>query len=730
MRQHRRLVQHGRRAAAAAVATLLAGSVVPSATGHPGEGGSRPAAPATPRMVCDPLDATRCLLPFPNDSFTVGDPTTATGRRLDLSMFATPRNVAGKAIDPAEWNRNDGFSPGSPVLVHVPGLDLHRTWGTADLPAEQRDHLADIARYQQPDAPIVLVNTATGERHPFWSELDSHPDTTDAERLLIARPAVNFAEGTRYIVALRDLRRSDGSRIEPGAAFASYRDGERRPNDDDHERRRPAMERIFGELAQHGIGREDLYLAWEFTVASERNLSERALTLRDEAFAGLGDHDLADGVVEGVPPGYEITSVTDFTPAQDRGTARRIEGTVMVPNYLTPQVAFELESPVDVPVFGSTVPVSLPLSRLNLLGSDDGLPARNPLQPDVQVPFVCNLPHGGAAEPAHPLLYGHGLLGSRGEANGSSTEDLRLRGFAPCAVDWWGMSSADLPNVAVLLADLSNFPSLPDRTQQGFLNFMFLGRALTHPAGMVTHPAFRTATGEPLIRSGELYYDGNSQGAILGGALVALAPDFERAVLGVSGMNYSTLLNRSVDWEGAYGDVLYATYPDKIDQQLVFALIQMLWDRGEANGYAHHATDDPLPGTPAHQIMLQLAYSDHQVANVAAEVQGRTYRTALRTPALTDGRHWSVDPAFGFDTVSTDATAGASYLVYWFSEERGNTTPPNGNVPPRSGTDPHGDPRKDNAGSDQVAHFLLTGELIDVCTGAPCVTTGATQSNG
>ena len=34
-----------------------------------------------------------------------------------------PRNVAGKPIDPTEWNRNDGFTPGSPIKTLVPGLD-------------------------------------------------------------------------------------------------------------------------------------------------------------------------------------------------------------------------------------------------------------------------------------------------------------------------------------------------------------------------------------------------------------------------------------------------------------------------------------------------------------------------------------------------------------------------------------------------------------------------------
>ena len=33
---------------------------------------------------CDPLDPTVCLQPWPNDYFTRADPTTATGRRLDL----------------------------------------------------------------------------------------------------------------------------------------------------------------------------------------------------------------------------------------------------------------------------------------------------------------------------------------------------------------------------------------------------------------------------------------------------------------------------------------------------------------------------------------------------------------------------------------------------------------------------------------------------------------------
>ncbi|MFD0852817.1 hypothetical protein ACFQ07_11305, partial [Actinomadura adrarensis] len=191
-------------------------------------------------------------------------------------------------------------------------------------------------------------------------------------------------------------------------------------------------------------------------------------------------------------------------------------------------------------------------------------------------------------------------------------------GFAFCATKWIGMASEDVPNVVSALTDLTRFQTVADRLQQGMLNFIFLGRAMTE--GFTGHQAFQTADGKPLIDTKtQLTYDGNSQGGIMGGALTAVSPDIRRAVLGVPAMNYSTLLNRSSDYP-VYGQVLSAAYPDKLDQQIAFGLIQMLWDRGEANGYAHHMTNDPLPGTPAHKVLMHVAFGDHQVAPVAAEV--------------------------------------------------------------------------------------------------------------
>ena len=89
---------------------------------------------------------------------------------------------------------------------------------------------------------------------------------------------------------------------------------------------------------------------------------------------------------------------------------------------------------------------------------------------------------------------------------------------------------------------------LPDRIQQAMLNFLFLGRAAKAPDGFGSNPAFQDADGNSRLAP-TIYYAGNSQGGIIGGALTAVAQDWQRAFLGVPGMNYSTLLNRSVDFD-------------------------------------------------------------------------------------------------------------------------------------------------------------------------------------
>jgi hypothetical protein len=667
---------------------------------------------------CDPIDTGACLLPFPNDRFTV-PAATPTGLRVELPTEGMPTNASGKPVDQTEWERNDGFSPGSMLLADVPGLDLQATFG---LPAGVQV-LDRPAASLTPDAPIVLLDLATGQRVPYYAEVDAHPGAVSADRrLLIVRPLENLRAGHRYAVALRSMRDASGAIIEPDPVFAWYRgDGIDKPAGAEPARM-SSFQRLFRDLHKAGVPKHDLHLAWSFTVASDQGLTGRAVHIRDEAFGALGDTDLADGIVEGDAPVFTVGSVQDFASG---ASLRRIEGNVLVPNFLHTDSPLATDAQGGVPLEPLLVGTQ---ARFRYATADPGpndLPIRNAAYPWLSVPYRCDIPRTAtAADPADPMLYGHGLLGSRTQSSGGSTQLLRERNIAPCGVDFAGMSQFDQPSVVATLQDLSRFGIMADRLQQGFLDFLFVGRALSHPDAFASHPAFQQ-DGQPLIDVDTLSYTGISQGGILGGAVVALSPDLTNGILDVTGINYSTLLNRSVDWEGApVGLLFYGSYTDPVERQVAFALMQMLWDRGEGNGYARRTTTDPLPGTPPHNVLLHVAFGDWQVANVAAEVQARSLGARLLQTSLAPGRHWADDPTFRltpFDVAGDGSIQShtGSALVYFDS---GNPKPPSVNLPPprEPGTrDPHGDPRVDVRGNDQRAHFLRTGEVVDVYDGEP-----------
>lgn len=616
---------------------------------------------------CDPL-AEPCLLPWPNDYFTVADPATATGRRLALVAESLPANIAGVHVDPSDQNRADGWSPGSRVLVRLDDLDVLRS----ALPP-----LTDPASSLAADAPIVLLDATTGTRHPFWAEPDAIADAGETP-LLMLHPARNFADGHRLVVALRRLVDASGQALAPSPAFLAYRDGQR-TSDARFEARRPTMERLFADLAAAGVAREELQLAWEFTVASTESLSGRLLAMRDDAFAELG----------AAAPGFTVDTVTENPNSFVR---RRVEGTFTLPLYLT----------LD----------GRPGGRLVL--DDAGRPRR---QPGVfTARYTCNLPPAAASTPARMALYGHGLLGDRGEVNGSLTRRMSADyNIAYCATDWYGLSEEDLGAAVAALIDLSAFPALPDRMQQGILAFLYLGRLMTHPQGLSADAAFRF-DGQPALKIDELYFDGNSQGAIMGGALSAVAQDFTRAVLGEAGMNYSLLLDRSVDFDQYLDFVLKPNYPRRYDRILGIMAIQLLWDRGETNGYANHVTADPLPGTPVHEVLLLGAVGDHQVSEYSLRAEAATMGVPAHKPIAAPGRVAESDPGWLLPSIAYPRRGSAYFL--W---DTGSPPSPIGNVPPREGHDPHDDTPnipEVRALKDQFWH--PDGALQNVCGAQAC----------
>jgi hypothetical protein len=681
-------VRRQRRAPVAAalllsVAAALVGAVAPKS-----------ASAGIPGADCTPFARHPCLLPFPDDRLTRVDRSAPTGLRVDLPAGAMPAAAGGRRIAVGEYNRGDGFSPGSTLIVHVPGLDNARAFartGAVDL--------GDMARAFSRRQPVVVVDESTGRRALIWSELDVTAGSAPATDLII-HPGRNFLEGHTYAVALRFLRTASGRAIAAPRWFALLRDGRPLPRSERAQQARYA--RIFAVLARAGIARSSLYEAWDFTVASRRSLTGRLLAIRNDAFAQLGDTELADGVPEGRAPAFTVTSAGALAPG-----LRDVQGTFSVPCYLV--------------VCGASATTGFHYSS----HGPDALPTQIPGNV-ASAPFECIVPSSATpAAPARISLYGHGFLGTHAEVERAWVQQLAAGyDMVFCSTDWLGLATPDKPYDVAAMFDLNRFPAMVDRIQQGVLNTLYLGRLMLNPRGLASDPAFEDG-GRPVIDTSHLYYDGNSDGGILGGITTAVSPDFRRAVLGVTGISFPNMLIPRTTGIGSFGSIVDRTYRDRSLDPVILDLMQQLWDRGDPDGYAQQMTSDPLPDTPPHAVLMQIAYGDFQVTMYAATQEARTIGAFACEPALdlrTD-RVQDRNLMYGIPAVPGYPFDGSAIEI-WDSGPGHNRAPPLADVPPTASAtnvDPHEDPRYTPAAQQQVSSFLEpAGAVIDVCGALPC----------
>ena len=136
------------------------------------------------------------------------------------------------------------------------------------------------------------------------------------------------------------------------------------------------------------------------------------------------------------------------------------------------------------------------------------------------------------------------------------------------------------------------------------------------------------------------------------------------------------------------------------------------------------------------KVLYQVAYGDHQVAPVTAEIAARTTGALLHTPTLDPGKVVpEVTPYYDIPAIPSYPYDGSALVIY----DSGNPAPPTGNIEPveitpidpewadlqvcaqNHGSDPHECPRRQPAARLQKSEFLKTGgAVIDVCGGAPC----------
>ena len=610
---------------------------------------------------CDPIAPTLCGLPFPSTFYMREDASSPTGWRVALGETTLPIDANGHQPTPERWNERDGWSPVPLLLAHFPGATLD---GTVS-------HL-DLAAFADADAKTVVIDVETGERAVHFVELDMVGDDDD-RRLLMIRVVEPLDYGHRYVVGIRGLVDDAGVTMAASDGFAALRDGEASDSWDIEGRRDLYDDLIFPTLEADGWDRGEVQLAWDFVVGSEEGITGRARFMRDDALGWVEDNGVA----------YEVTEVETFTSDENANTAFRVHGTMTVPLYT------EEDGPGTL-----------------LTRGEDNMPYRNGT---TTVPFTVVVPRTLVDEPrpAPVVQYGHGLLGGQDEVHAGYLADMANRhGWILFAVDWTGMKSEDVVEITLMIATgLERFAMIPERSMQGFVEFLCAMRLVTDT--LVSDEHFLVDDPESgdtvaIIDPERRFYYGNSQGGVVGGAYVALSQDIERAALGVGGMPYSLLLDRSHDFH-PFLLMFQSMYPDPAHIALWLGYMQALWDSGEAAGYGLAVNSSPLPDTPSKDVLLFVAVGDAQVSTLGAHVMARAYGAKLVDEP--------VRPVYGLETAASGFAGSA--LVEWDYglEEPVTNTPPEGD-------DPHEWPRREEASFSQLKSFFEDGEVVNYCDGA------------
>jgi hypothetical protein len=621
-----------------------------------GDGSADSSPPVDP---CNPLaEELDCLLPFPSDFFLKSDASLPSGHRVLIPEGALPVPARGRG--PLDFSRtvtSDGFSPGSQILAMLPGAIDDSSLATY-APREPEKALRSL----DANSPTLLVQVSNGHKVAHIAELDARAPRP-ARQALIIRPLERLIAGETYAVGISLLRDRDGSLIEPSPGFKALRDGT--PSDDARliAARETADAVLFPALAAAGKERSSLQLAWTFTVGSDEQLRDDLLRIRGLAIEALRT----------TPPEITIDSVEFDTSAR---VGRLIRGRITVPLFLE----------------------SSELAAAIYRGAD-GRAAQNGT---TEVPFVAVIPNSVVASgsPARLLQYGHGFFGNSDEAtDGYVTEFADRFGFVVIAMNWWGMSTDDLP---ALIRDILNDTSLAlrftDRVHQAMVNLMAIAGAR---AALAELEPFRL-DGNALVDPSQVYFQGISQGHILGATYAAISPDIQKAVLTSGGANFSTLMFRARPFLGFLG-IIAAAVPDALEQQKFATLSQFVFDRIDPYTYSEFLLGNDLDGSRMNrQILMQMGVGDSEVPNLGSELHARAAGLQVLQPSPV-----ATPPLM---SIAEGSAADSAFALYDFQVDPFPSVTP---APADTGNGVHNELRLLTASMRQVDAFLRPGGRVE-----------------
>ena len=507
-----------------------------------------------------------------------------------------PRNASGVPIDPTEWNRNDGFSPGS--------ADPHGASpaSTSSAPAPRR--VTDIGRSLRASAPIVLLDA---DHRASASRTGPSSTPARAERrpaLLVVRPAVNFPRATASSWRCDDLQDAAGKPIEPRPTRSAPTATARQTSDPDHR----------GAPAAHA-GR------------AQRRSTAPASSATTSFSPGTSPWPASttspSGCCTSATTRFDVPRQTRRPRSQVTQVENRRRRAASPAGCRAPSRCRTTSPATAVPATGSHTRPERPRRRRN---GDYTAPftciiPRAALKPDGTVARA--RPRGLRPRPARQRARGRGRQRAR-HGERAQLRVLRHRSGSACREE-------DIGNAVSVARRPLAVPDHRRPAPAGRAELLFLGRAMIDRRRVRVQPGV-PGTGHAADRPARAVLRRQQPGRHHGRRRQAVSQDWTRAVLGVPGDELQHAAPTQHRLRHVQGDLRPAPTRTRPTASLILGIVQMLWDRGEANGYAQHLTGDPYPDTPNHQVLMHVAFGDHQVANVATEVEARTLGARVAPP--------------------------------------------------------------------------------------------------
>ncbi len=507
---------------------------------------------------CDDQDPTRCLLPFPSNTFTVKDALTRTGLRVSVQS-----NELVGGDDAAALNRADGFSLVTPIVTAFAA-------NVSPLPVAKQGEGSLRVLLAQPDAtdygkPVPLryvVEQGQGERGV-------------TESFLFAYPLRPLAPASDYVaVVLDDLPVADGSRPVP-AQLTQVALGLRPPQSQSeaelfayHAPTRKLLQKV-------GIDRARVLRVWDFTTRSEDDAHKVLATMRQ-------------GALQAVAAGQVKVVLDQVQPSTHPQVALTVLGHLEgLPQYIEPTPGSAL--------------------RLDGSGRPTAIGSR-------EAPFRIVIPTGSGSY--RFIMYGHGT----GGAYTDSTFDTEIAGAGAAKVgiqfDGWTDSEV-LKTLGGILKIVKGSHYATAMLMQAQANAAAIqallpgaiGDALSAPM-ILGKP--NPAVGRRPSKDGMLWA-GGSLGGIMGLVAVSADPTLRYGVLNVPGAAWTHYIPKSVLFD-MLSPLLDSSYRGVVNAQHALALTQGIWDEVDGAAWASALKDRQAA------FLIQESIGDPVVPNAGSEM--------------------------------------------------------------------------------------------------------------